>query len=85
MRNSFVRFAYACTLVALLTPGFAQTQQAAEPDHGVMAGDIDRSVKPGDNFFQYSNGEWIKRTEIPADRGGLTVFSFGAHAMWVGT
>jgi putative endopeptidase len=40
-----------------------------------MAGDIDRSVKPGDNFFKYSNGEWIKRTEIPADRGGLSVFS----------
>jgi endothelin-converting enzyme/putative endopeptidase len=75
MRNSFVRFACACTLLAFFAQGFAQTQQAAEPDHGVMAGDIDRSVKPGDNFFKYSNGEWLNRTEIPADRGGLSVFS----------
>ena len=36
---------------------------------------MDRSVKPGDDFYQYANGEWIKRTEIPADRAGLGVFS----------
>jgi putative endopeptidase len=75
MKDSFVRFAYACTFLALLTSGFAQTQPAMEPDHGVRAQDIDRSIKPGDNFFEYSNGEWIKRTEIPPDRGSLTVFS----------
>lgn len=75
MKDTVMRFAYACTLLALLTLGFAQTQPAVEPDHGVRAEDIDRSVKPGDNFFEYSNGEWIKRTEIPPDRGGLTVFS----------
>src|SRR3982751_5907752 len=75
MKDSIVRFAYACTFLALLTSGFAQTQPATEPDHGVRAQDIDRSVKPGDNFFEYSNGEWIKRTEIPPDRGSLTVFS----------
>ena len=36
---------------------------------------MDRSVKPGDNFFEYANGTWLKDTEIPADRsllrGGL--------------
>jgi len=29
---------------------------------------IDRSVAPGDDFFAYANGTWIKNTEIPADR-----------------
>ena len=29
---------------------------------------MDRSVKPGDDFFAYANGSWDKTTEIPADR-----------------
>ncbi|HVE01206.1 MAG TPA: M13 family metallopeptidase [Sphingomicrobium sp.] len=29
---------------------------------------MDSSVKPGDDFFEYVNGSWLKRTEIPADR-----------------
>jgi putative endopeptidase len=42
--------------------------------HGVDLSAIDKSVKPGDDFFHYANGEWIKRTEIPADRGSIGVF-----------
>src|SRR5689334_18455054 len=30
---------------------------------------IDRSVKPGDDFYAYANGGWLKTAEIPADRG----------------
>ena len=29
---------------------------------------IDKSVAPGDDFYAYANGGWIKRTEIPADQ-----------------
>ncbi len=29
---------------------------------------MNRSVKPGDDFFAYANGTWIDHTEIPADR-----------------
>src|SRR5208337_4704718 len=32
-------------------------------------------VKPGDDFYQYANGEWLKRTEIPPDRVGVNVFT----------
>jgi putative endopeptidase len=27
---------------------------------------IDRSIKPGDDFYTYSNGSWLKANEIPA-------------------
>jgi len=27
---------------------------------------MDKSVKPGDNFFQYVNGTWLNNTEIPS-------------------
>jgi len=34
---------------------------------------MDRSVKPGDNFFEYADGDWIKRTVIPPDRARIGV------------
>jgi putative endopeptidase len=30
---------------------------------------MDRTVRPGDDFYEYANGEWIKDTEIPSDHG----------------
>src|SRR6185295_9912431 len=27
---------------------------------------VDSSVHPGDDFFAYANGEWLRATEIPA-------------------
>jgi endothelin-converting enzyme/putative endopeptidase len=36
---------------------------------------MDPSVKPGNDFYLYANGEWIKRTEIPADRAAIGVFA----------
>src|SRR5665213_4110760 len=43
--------------------------------HGVVVADMDPSVKPGDNFYLYANGKWQARTEIPADRTGVSSFS----------
>jgi endothelin-converting enzyme/putative endopeptidase len=36
---------------------------------------MDTSVKPGDDFYLYANGAWIKRIEIPPDRASIGVFS----------
>jgi len=35
---------------------------------------MDRSVKPGDDFFEYANGNWFKRTTIPGDRTSIGSF-----------
>ena len=58
----------------------APAQESAAPPsvgetHGIAIANMDPSVKPGDNFYLYANGGWIARTEIPADRAGLSVFS----------
>lgn len=45
----------------------AQTKDSARTP-GIDTAGMDRSVKPGDDFFEYANGTWIKHTEIPADR-----------------
>ena len=34
-----------------------------ELEHGV-----DQSIRPGDDFFAFANGEWLRTTEIPAGR-----------------
>ena len=49
---------------------------AASAVHGLDLAAIDRLVEPGDDFFTYANGEWLARTEIPADRS-----SWGPFAM----
>ncbi|HTW47983.1 MAG TPA: M13 family metallopeptidase [Acidobacteriaceae bacterium] len=43
--------------------------------HGIRVNNLDFSVKPGDDFYRYANGGWLARTEIPADRAGVGVFS----------
>ncbi len=50
---------------------------------GIMLNAIDQSVKPGEDFFTYANGEWLKNTEIPADKsnyGSFTVLADEAEA-----
>lgn len=35
---------------------------------GVETANMDKSVAPGDDFYEYVNGTWQKTTEIPADK-----------------
>src|SRR3954463_8504412 len=41
---------------------------------GVDLTSLDKAVKPGDNFFLYINGGWLKTAEIPADRSSTGSF-----------
>jgi endothelin-converting enzyme/putative endopeptidase len=52
-----------------------RAQEPVQETHGIAVANIDRSVKPGDDFYLYANGDWINRTEIPADRARIGVFS----------
>jgi len=36
---------------------------------------MDPAVKPGNDFYLYCNGAWIARTEIPADKPAVGVFT----------
>ena len=41
---------------------------------GIDLAAMDKGVKPGDDFYAYANGGWLKRTEIPADRSSIGGF-----------
>src|SRR5687767_13240514 len=77
MRNFRLAFTAALLLGGAATPLLAQAgtpasaAAAAKPRYGDFGIDLtamDRSVKPGDSFWHYVNGNWDKRTEIAADR-----------------
>ncbi len=51
----------AVGLRASVQPQSAQNAPPLDPKN------VDPSVKPGDDFFSYANGAWIKRTEIPPE------------------
>ncbi|MEP6711246.1 MAG: M13 family metallopeptidase [Ferruginibacter sp.] len=40
----------------------------AKPD--ILAANLDTTVSPGEDFFQYANGGWIKKTAIPDAESG---------------
>jgi len=40
--------------------------------------DMDRSVKPGDDFYRFANGGWLKTTAVPAGQSG-----YGTSAMLI--
>ena len=49
-------------------------EQPAATQAGIDLAAMDKSVKPGDDFFRYANGSWLKKTEIPADRSSIGGF-----------
>ena len=49
-------------------PSQAAAAPAGTVSPGLDLSAIDRSVDPGDDFYSFANGAWLKRTEIPADR-----------------
>lgn len=70
----FVSSALVLALSAVITVLRAQDSSKNET-HGIQVANIDRSVKPGDDFYLYANGAWMKRTEIPPDRSRIGVFT----------
>ena len=75
-RSLHSAFEYVAICSLGLTLVAAHAQEAPKQDtHGISVANMDRSVTPGDNFFLYCNGDWIKRTELPPDRSRISVFS----------
>ena len=69
--------ASSLALAALQHAAAAATPpQAQKPgtDVGIESRWMDKSVKPGDDFYKYANGSWVKNAVIPADRSSIGGF-----------
>ncbi len=47
-----------------------KTAEKAMAKGDILKEDIDSTVNPADDFFDYANGGWMKRNEIPASESG---------------
>src|SRR3982751_3405319 len=54
----------ACSLAVVIAAPQEQPEQNLPP---LDPSSRDSSVKPGDDFFLFANGNWIKQTEIPPE------------------
>jgi predicted metalloendopeptidase len=70
MRRPLSLLAFCLSVPALVA---APPKAGASRFHGLDLAGMDRSVAPGDDFFAYANGAWVKRTEIPGDLGSFGV------------
>jgi putative endopeptidase len=74
--------AATCLVVAAALPAFAGENAAAPVSapapsssaSGLDLAAIDQSIKPGNNFFMYANGNWYKQATIPPDRSSVGTF-----------
>jgi putative endopeptidase len=74
----YLLFLYA--FIAMIMLAGCNKREAGAPapgsaSDGVDLAGMDRAVNPGDDFFRYANGNWLKSTEIPADRSNYGLFS----------
>ncbi len=54
-------------------PTVPQPSGVSGPTVAVDLDAMDRSVRPGDDFYRYANGKWLATTEIPPDRASWGV------------
>jgi putative endopeptidase len=69
-------------VIALAAAGSLVSATPSAPGYRVDVAGMDRAVKPGDDFYAFANGGWMKITEIPADRavyGAFTAIDEDVH------
>ena len=53
---------------AMLSFVAVQAQTAPQKEPGINVSYMKKDISPKENFFQYVNGTWLDKTEIPSDR-----------------
>ena len=79
MKTYFKTFLLSTCAVALVSVSCKDNKDVAKTDegeHGIILSNMDTTVNPKDDFYNYVNGNWMKNTEIPDDQsrwGGFGV------------
>ena len=74
-RHLPARLSWIAAAALVSSTAGAGTSTPASQASGIDQAAIDTSVKPGDDFFAFANGTWVKNTEIPADRSSYGNFA----------
>ncbi|HTL99414.1 MAG TPA: M13 family metallopeptidase [Holophagaceae bacterium] len=73
--NRLKSLSLALGLVATALVAGVPADTVAPVKHGIDPANMDTSVKPCDDFYDYANGGWLKRTEMPADKSRFGAFN----------
>jgi putative endopeptidase len=77
------RFFLAVALAALVLFGCKQTSKPANPD--ALAINADTTINPSDDFFDFANGAWIKKNNIPADQSSWGIGQLVFEELYIRT
>lgn len=69
---------FALSAAALIAASAAALADSAAVS-GIQIADMDTSVRPQDDLFQYANGTWLRQVQIPNDRSRYGVDSMMAE------
>ena len=76
MNSKLLAFAIACTpLLAAAETTTGPGGAAGILKSGVYLQNLDKSVRPQDDFYRHINGGWLTNTQIPADRSNYGTFT----------
>jgi predicted metalloendopeptidase len=56
------------------TDNRSEAAQKAGSAVGIVPASMDKTVAPGDDFFAFANGNWVRNTQIPEDRSSVGGF-----------
>src|SRR5579872_1284184 len=73
MKMNKMLFIVAFGVISGCKPNTPAAETSVPLKSGVDLAGMDKSVAPGDDFNEYTNGGWIKSTPIPADKSGYGI------------
>src|ERR1041385_6855419 len=73
MRAKYLKMV-AVVLALLLASSNVLVSSRSTRAQGIDLAGIDKSIDPGDDFFGYANGTWLKAAQIPSDRPSYGAF-----------
>lgn len=78
MKLSYVVFFSGMALLGACKDKESGSSKSAGTTDDVVSSHIDTTVHPGDDFFEYANGGWLKNNPIPQSESGWGIFNLVA-------
>lgn len=78
MKTNFLKPVVAFTVIAVAATACKDKTEVAVADtepHGIILANMDTTVSPKDDFYNYVNGNWMKNNEIPDDETSWAGFT----------